>query len=520
MPSTNISKHQEIIIVILCVIVGFSLRLYTFDQKSLWMDEIHTYNDSRYGLNGQIKYYKEKPNYFHPPLFFILTHQFYPFTKPERDLRIIPLIFGTLSIPMIYLLARQFSSHIALFCTLSLSLMTYHISLSQDGRSYSMLMFFGMAGLYLFLKHLQTSKKWYLLATALFFSILFHTSYSAIPFIIFSQAFWLYRRDQENRKPSLASFLTLNGLILLFCLPWILFVALNYKGQSLADLFHTESPVAFWSILSSVFHDWVPYRPLMIISIILLALFPLLSKHKKNAFILLAFFFFPIGGLYLYCTSFHITHFVTSRYFISFFPIFLFTLYLSLDVIEAKFKGLRRFLRLKFLFTILFIASNLVLMPFYFQSEKQNFKGLVYYLKNHLRDGDKIFVAQVVLIPGILHYFGVDPEGRHYAVPFVTGLEKGTEFRMTSFAYQGKIFPIYYSKSCCTQFVGNRNRLWIITGGKWMANSVRENSPVVLKGYFDGSFLNFVKFPIDASMYLFLWDPSSSEEKGIDMPIE
>ncbi len=73
------------------------------------MDEVYTFNDSRYDLKEQLKFYKENPTYLHPPLFFILTHQFYPFTKPERDLRIIPLIFGILSIPMIYLLARQFS---------------------------------------------------------------------------------------------------------------------------------------------------------------------------------------------------------------------------------------------------------------------------------------------------------------------------------------------------------------------------------------------------------------------------
>ena len=143
-------KQKEILILLLCLLIGFALRFYTFDQKSLWLDEIYTFNDSRDGFKDQLKFYKENPTFLHPPLFFILTHLFYPFTKPERDLRIIPLIFGTLSIPMIYLLARSFSPSIALPCTLSLTFMTYHISLSQDGRSYSLLMFLGMAGLYFF----------------------------------------------------------------------------------------------------------------------------------------------------------------------------------------------------------------------------------------------------------------------------------------------------------------------------------------------------------------------------------
>jgi 4-amino-4-deoxy-L-arabinose transferase-like glycosyltransferase len=520
MPGINTSKHQEIIFLIFCIIAGFALRLYTFDQKSLWMDEIYTFNDSRYGLKDQLKYYKEKPTYFHPPLFFILTHQFYPFAKPERDLRIIPLFFGTLSIPMIYLLAKQFSASIAIPCTLSLTFMTYHISLSQDGRSYSLLMFLGVAGLYFFLKYLQTLKKHYLLVVAFFFSTLFYTGYSSIPFIVLSQILWFYGPSELRKKSTLISSLTLNGFIILFCLPWILFVAMNYKGQPFVDPAHTENPGSFLSFYYSVFHDWTPYAPLTIISIILSILFPFFSKDKKNAFILLGLFILPIGGLYLYCTSFHITHFVTSRYFISFLPTFLITLYLSLGVIEGKFERLGKFVRLRFLFTVLFIASNLVILPFYYRSEKQDYKGLVNYLKNHLREGDKIFVAPLVVMPGMLHYFGAYPEGRHYAIPLVEDLEKGTEFRMMSFTFGGKIFSMYHSKMCCTQFVDNGARLWIIVVGKWMANRARENSPCVFKGYFDGSFVNLMRFPTDASLYLFLWDPKSSEEKGIDMQIE
>ena len=185
-------KRKEVFVVIFCLLIGFALRLYTFDRKSLWEDEIYTFNDSRDDLKGQINFYKENPSYLHPPLFFILTHQFYPFTKPERDLRIVPLIFGTLSIPMIYLLARQFSPSIALPCTLSLIFMTYHISLSQEGRPYSLLMFLGIAGLYFFMKHLKTSKKRYLVAVALLFVGMFYASYSSIPFILLSQILWFY----------------------------------------------------------------------------------------------------------------------------------------------------------------------------------------------------------------------------------------------------------------------------------------------------------------------------------------
>ena len=140
-------NRKELFILLLCLIIGFALRFYTFDHKSLWIDEVHTYNDSREGLKGQIQYFKEHPaDFLHPLLFYVLTHIFHPFEKPERDLRILPLVFGILSIPMIYLLAKLFSLPIALPCTFALSFMAYHISFSQDGRSYSLIMFLGMAG--------------------------------------------------------------------------------------------------------------------------------------------------------------------------------------------------------------------------------------------------------------------------------------------------------------------------------------------------------------------------------------
>jgi len=510
--------RKEIIILILCLLVGFALRFYRFDAKSLWMDEIHTYNDSRDDFRNQLKFYKDNPAFLHPPFFFILTHQFYPFTKPERDLRIIPLIFGTSSILMIYLLAKSFSPTIALPCTISLTFMAYHISLSQDGRSYAFLLFIGMASIYFFMRHLKTLQKRYLIVVGVLFAILFHASYSSIPFIVLSQLLWFYQTNQNDQRSRFTSFLILNGFTLLLCLPWILFVVLNYKGQSINHPFHTEDPGSFWYILYGVLHDWVPHLPLMIVSVILLILFTFFSKNKRNTLVLLSVFILPIGGLYLYCKLFDVKHFITSRYFINFLPLFFITIYLSLDTLEIRLDKFKRFMRFKLIFVILFIVSNLVILPLYYRSEKQDLRGLVNYLKGQLHEGDKIFVETAGYIPGILNYFGIYPQGRHHIAASWKEGKKGLGVQK-SFIYQNKTFTIYHSNTCCTQYVADGSRLWIIVS-KWGARTIKKESPCVLKGYFDGSFLNFSRFPMDASMYLFLWDPSSPEEKGIDVPIE
>jgi mannosyltransferase len=518
-PIENRASRKEMIILIFCLVIGFALRFYTFDQKSLWIDEIHTFNDSRDGIQNQLKYYKENPAYLHPPLFFVLTHSFYPFTKPERDLRIIPLVLGILSIPLIYLLSRQFSPNIAIPCTLSLTFMTYHIYLSQNGRPYSLIMFVGMAGLYFFMKHLKTFQKRYLIPAAFFFATLFYTSYSSIQFIVLSQILWFYQLRKDNKRPAFSSFLIFNGIILFLCLPWLIFLGLNYHGQSVMDPLTVQDIGSLSSILHGILNDWVPHLPLMIISTILLILFPFFSGNRRNALILLGVLILPVGGLYLYCKLLNVTQFITSRYFINFLPLFFVGLFLSLDTIEVRFGKLRKFLRLNVLFVALFIASNLMMLPLYYRSEKQDFRGLANYLNSQLRDGDKIFAKTFTYVPGILHYFSVYPKNRHYEIPFawiIPGEE--FEFRMTLVS-QGRVFTIYHSNIPYAQYVVDGNRLWIITG-KEAAKEIKKNSPCVLKGYFDGSFANFRRFPSDASMYLFLWDPKSPGEKGIDLPME
>jgi hypothetical protein len=513
----RILKQKEILALFLCLLIGFALRFYTFDQKSLWMDEIYTFNDSRYDIKDQLKYYKGNPTYLHPPLFFILTHQFYPFTKPERDLRIIPLIFGTLSIPMIYFLSRSFSPSIAFPCALSLTFMAYHISLSQDARFYTFLMFFGMVSLYFFMKYLKTLERKYLILVALSFTITFYTHYSVIPFIVLCQLLWFYRIDERDTTPHLYPVSILNGFFLLISLPWVAFVAFNAKVSILkTGLVGSQETVSFWNLLYQTFHDWLPNEPLMVGSGILLILLPFLSKHKRNGFLLLLLFLLPIGGVYLFCKLFHVVHFVSSRYFICFLPLFFVSIYLSLDAIVARFQRLRR---LKVVFLIFFLVSNLIMLPSYYRSEKQDYRGLVAYLKGQLHDGDKIVVGHTVYIGIMLHYFGIYPEGRHYVIPGWKVSENEIENRIF-LDYGGNRFTILSSRSHWFKYLADGSRLWIVAD-KENAKIIKQRlSTSVLKGYFDGSFFGLTKFPEDRSIYLFLWDPKSPGEKGIDMPIE
>jgi hypothetical protein len=276
---------------------------------------------------------------------------------------------------------------------------------------------------------------------------------------------------------------------------------------------------SFSAMIQGILNDWVPHLPLTTISTILLILFTFFSGNRSNALILLGVFILPVGGLYLYCKLLNVTQFITSRYFINFLPFFLIALFLSLDAIETRIGKLRKLMRLNLLFVILFIASNLVILPLYYRSEKQDFRGLVNYMNSQLRDGDKIITGTLTYIPGVLHYFKVPPGNRHYTIPF-SWKDPGKLFEFkVSLTSQERHFSIYHSNIPYGQYVEEGSRLWILVG-KEAAKEIKKSFPCVLKRYFDGSFANFRRFPSDASMYLFLWDPHSPNEKGIDVPVE
>ena len=235
--------------------------------------------------------------------------------------------------------------------------------------------------------------------------------------------------------------------------------------------------------------------------------------------ILLTVVFLPVIGIFLFCRLFHIQYFFSSKYLINFVPLFFISLYLSLVSLQAKFQKVNKILRFQLLFLLLFIASNLTILPLYYRAEKQDFRGLVSYLESHLRDGDKIYVKSIAYIPGMLHYFRIYPESRHYDFPVWLDHSQNEIVAKVSIAGPDKKFTIHFSSSCCAQYLANGNRLWMVVG-KPAVKEIREKTPGVLKGFFDGSVSCFRRFPSDASMYLFLYDPKSPEEKGIDLPIE
>jgi len=94
---------------------------------------------------------------------------------------------------------------------------------------------------------LESSKQRYLFFTGLTFSLLVYfitapSHSSSIPTAL------LYRGKRNQILTPFRSLLILNGLICLFCVPWFLFVILNYKGQPIMDPLTVQEIGSFSSL--------------------------------------------------------------------------------------------------------------------------------------------------------------------------------------------------------------------------------------------------------------------------------
>lgn len=122
----------------LILIVALILRLISLNQ-SLWLDEaINVLATQKFSLLGMITEYAKAD--FHPPGFFIILWIWTKiFGTGEIFVRLPSVIFGVLTIYLIYKLGQKISSKkLGLYCAFLLAVNPLHIYYSQEARMYSL----------------------------------------------------------------------------------------------------------------------------------------------------------------------------------------------------------------------------------------------------------------------------------------------------------------------------------------------------------------------------------------------
>lgn len=157
MYNRNTIKNPHIVGIIALTALGLLLRIYHLDFNCIWGDELYTLMFSSTSL---MNIWSSFMTDCHPPLFYWIEHFILLIGQDENFLRIIPAIFGSLSIPAIYFAFREvFNENISFISALLLTVSPFHIYYSQEARMYTMWLFIFLVSLYYFFKFVETPSK-------------------------------------------------------------------------------------------------------------------------------------------------------------------------------------------------------------------------------------------------------------------------------------------------------------------------------------------------------------------------
>jgi uncharacterized membrane protein len=151
----TVRQSRYLQLLLLLLLLGAILRLFQLGSASLWLDEATTLNNARRSLLEIWNFLSMSE--FTPPLFFWMEHTMLTFGEGETVLRLVPALFGIVTIPVFYLIGVEFLDRRAgILAAALLTFSPFAIFYSQEARAYSTMLFFLSVAFFFFLRTQRT----------------------------------------------------------------------------------------------------------------------------------------------------------------------------------------------------------------------------------------------------------------------------------------------------------------------------------------------------------------------------
>jgi uncharacterized membrane protein len=228
------------------LIFAFLLRLFSLNQ-SFWLDEATSGLVARnFNLVDIIT--KFSPGDFHPPLYYLILKVWsYTFGTSEIALRLPSIIFGLLTIYLIYLIGKDlFNKKVGLMAGILLATSGLHIYYSQEARMYALTAFLVTFSIFSFMKILKNDR----LGDWILFSILLLLITSAdYVAILIIPVFWIFGILTKKNLKWFLKLLMSHIILILFAIIWSpiflkqlgVGISINSSSPSWANLLGTFS---------------------------------------------------------------------------------------------------------------------------------------------------------------------------------------------------------------------------------------------------------------------------------------
>ncbi|RJQ56200.1 MAG: hypothetical protein C4526_02075 [Nitrospiraceae bacterium] len=242
------SRRIVISISIVIFLIAVLLRVYGISRQSLWYDEVAEETAFKRQFLGDMSL--SLPDT--PPANAILV---YAVSKlfPDSDyaIRFVPFIFGSLSVPLFFLLGKKlFNEKTGLISAFLLSISPFHIWYSQDARMYALFWMLILVSMLYFLRALdKPSPANY--SGFIISSIAALYTLQMFVFIMFVQFLYLiifFKKYKHQVLKWIAAF----SVIVICYLPWIIHQLTSLKDRGTAYL----KPVNYFIALPYTFYSF------------------------------------------------------------------------------------------------------------------------------------------------------------------------------------------------------------------------------------------------------------------------
>src|SRR5512138_17145 len=128
-------------LVIILILIGGFLRVLLLDSKGMWLDETFSVWLANHSIADMLQWIVKIDQ--HPPLYYGLLHFWMGIVgnKPY-ELRLLSVLFGTATIPVIYLIGKRMAgAMVGLAAAVLLAFSLFNISNAQEMRMYTLLTF-------------------------------------------------------------------------------------------------------------------------------------------------------------------------------------------------------------------------------------------------------------------------------------------------------------------------------------------------------------------------------------------
>ncbi|WP_454061663.1 glycosyltransferase family 39 protein [Candidatus Nitrospira salsa] len=442
------------VLLISVTVIAAALRIYRLGYQSLWMDEVLTYLSS----NGTLAHvlFQTEVHTSILPLYYLFVHAFLYLGEEDIILRVPSLIFGTLSIPLFFMVVRDMlGSLTGTIASFLLAISPFHIFYSQEARPYALYLFLCLLALYLLQQCLnRENNHWLKLGFIVAAASTFYCHTTAVPFLVFLGLYIMITLPKQKWREWIPTFLGL-GILLLpalyriytiqvgwesarsFEAPYLLYILWAFStgfslGPNLIELHQPDKMkyiVQYLPIIVPIF--------MYVVTIFAFGVWKLFRKDKAILLILALLFLLPVIFVGL-AAILNVGPFNTRYIIPSLLP---FLVFVAL--------GVQNFQKRSFqivsvcIFTIISIVS---LNNYYFEDHyhREDSRGASQFLAEHAIQGDLIICMAPYTKTTLLHYLS---SANNFSV---VGYPKDNAF----------VDPVQIPEDL-QKIIAGRNRFWV-----------------------------------------------------------